>query len=287
MQKAFSQRARLQRADYGQVIGKSGLLAIRVRVGTSVFDARLADPLSRFDLAIGDWVSITWQGDIAWAVARLASQEVPTSIGGSIHAGASTVVTNTTTTPSTAEIIAGLGLIGGGIGSVTIDAGEGPGIDITDSAVGLGGDTILLLSALGYPVQEAPLTSGGLTTIMSIAGSGMLVQLPPCSLPGDHTLTSGVLLRGAGVQASILTGQITGTDASGLENLSITRVANDATKLIAVLGPDSGSMKIRECDISATQSGAGTGYAISVQAGDVYIYNSRAYGSTSMTDEVT
>jgi hypothetical protein len=87
------------------------------------------------------------------------------------------------------------------------------------------------------------------------------------------------------VRASILTGQITGAADAKLECLSVTRAANDASKLVAVVAPASGALYIDNCDLSAVQSGAGTGYAVQVGNGDVYIYNGRAYGSTAMTDE--
>lgn len=158
---------------------------------------------------------------------------------------------------------------------------EGPDISLLGNVIGAGGDSIVIYDAGGEPLAEYTTLSAALAA----AASGDMVRIPAGTITGNYTLTAGVTVRGIGVQASILTGQITGAAGAALENLSITRTANDSSKLCAVVGPGSGNLTIRECDISATQSGAGTGYAVSVGLGNVYIYNSRAYGSTSMTDE--
>jgi hypothetical protein len=98
------------------------------------------------------------------------------------------------------RIIAGLGLYGGGdlSGDVTIDVGEGPGIDITADAVGLGGDTILLYDSGGNPVAEYAMSDAGFTTALAAATSGDVVVLPAGTISGDHTIPNGITVWGFG-----------------------------------------------------------------------------------------
>lgn len=148
-------------------------------------------------------------------------------------------------------------------------ASEGPGIDLIGQAVGLGGDTILLFNSGGQPVAEYAATSAGLDAASAAAVAGNVIHLPAMAISGDHTLTAGVHYVGLGRKATILTGQITGVDGAVLDHLSVTRAANDATTLVALLGPASGTMYALDCDLVANQAGAGTGYAVCEQAGTV------------------
>jgi len=180
--------------------------------------------------------------------------------------------------------------IGGG--SITVSNKVIGGADIvvnqvnTDFQVSRNGNGILLFSSTGIVLQEFDANSTGLDAASAAAAEDDQILLPVVVIEDDHTLADGVHYAGVSRRGSILTGQITGGAESSLERLSITRTANDTSKLCAVVSPISGDLYITDCELSATQSGAGTGYAISVQEGNVYIYNSRAYGSTSMTDEV-
>lgn len=108
--------------------------------------------------------------------------------------------------PSLRRIIAGSGLTGGGDFStdVTIDAGEGPGIDITDDGIGLGGDTVLLYHDDGTPVSEFTT----ITLAMAAASSGELVEVPPGIFIEDFTVPAGVGLVSKG-NNSIIHGTIT------------------------------------------------------------------------------
>lgn len=170
-----------------------------------------------------------------------------------------------------------------GSGTLTLTAGVD--IGITGSTISRLGNLILLYSGNGIPLQEFALTAAGLAAASAAATAGDMILLPPITLAGDYDLTAGVHYVGTSRYSTILTGQITAAAAASLEHLSITRSASDATTLAALVGPVDGACYVTDCELSATQAGAGTGYAISVQSGDVYVYDSGLYGSTALTDE--
>ena len=195
-----------------------------------------------------------------------------------------------------APVYGGSSVVVTGGGTVSADSSAAPSVDaVTKAGADLrvasktmqrAGNGILLFSGTGAVLREFAATADGLDAASVAAVAGDLVLLPPLTITGDHTLTAGVHYVGSARYGTILSGQITGASSSSLAQLSITRTANDASLLAAVVGPDVGSLQITDCELSATQAGAGTGYAISVQAGDVYVYDSRLYGSTALTDEV-
>jgi hypothetical protein len=162
------------------------------------------------------------------------------------------------------RIIAGLGLYGGGdlSSDVTIDAGEGPGIDITADAIGLGGDTILLYDDSGLPVAEY----STITLALAAAATGNLVLTPPGLFTEDFTVPAGVGLR------SIVAGTITlGGNNSFLKEITLALTANSASTIIGVIGPPSGEAIINDCSFLITNNGAGNAYAIQMDDGDLQI----------------
>lgn len=98
------------------------------------------------------------------------------------------------------RLVAGTGIasVDGGVNStLTLNVGEGPGIDITADAVGLGGDTILLFDNGGNPVAEHAATNAGFAAAIAAAGAGDLIQLPlALTLTAAHAIPASVTLRG-------------------------------------------------------------------------------------------
>lgn len=125
-------------------------------------------------------------------------------------------------------------------------------------------------------------TQAGFTSALAASGTGDVIVIPPGTIAGDHTITDGVKVFGLSRWATILTGQITGGPDSSIENLSIERTANDATTLIGVDSPASGTFYISGCDIEVVQSGSGDAYGISADVGStvIEIWNSYVYGSS-------
>ena len=190
-----------------------------------------------------------------------------------------------------AEGYGGTGGGGGGGGGVAGITSVLAGPDIAVSAAGpvvtvaRRGNGILLLNSNGLALLEYAATAVGLLAALAAGASGDVVQLPAGTFTDDFTQFAGKV-KGMGRGTTILTGMVTGVDGSILEDLSIIRTANDATKLIGFLGPVSGDSYINDCEIVVTQLGAGTGYSIGVQAGNVYVQGGRLVGSTAGTDEV-
>jgi hypothetical protein len=113
------------------------------------------------------------------------------------------------------------------------------------------------------------------------AGDGDAVWLPASVITGDYTVPAGVSVVGRDRARSILTGQITLNNESALLNLSVIRSANDSSALVGVDGPESGTGFIYDCDVIAIQSGTGTGYAVGLYAGEIYVEGGYLNGSTA------
>ena len=167
--------------------------------------------------------------------------------------------------PTSRTVTAGAGLTGGGdlTTNRTIDAGEGPGVDITADAIGLGGDTILLYDSGGNPIAEYAATGAGLALALAAATSGDVVTVPAGTFDTSQSIPAGVTLQGLDKHRSTLTGQISLANTAHVCNLSITRTANDANDLIGVYCA-SGVGYVTNCRITCTQSGAGGAYAAEI-----------------------
>jgi hypothetical protein len=172
-------------------------------------------------------------------------------------------------------------ILGGGSGSqVVTGAGaptEGPGISVVGLRVGLGGDTVLLYHANGQPVAEYATPA----LAAADAVSGDTIYLPSRTYTDDIVLPPGVAMVGLSRERSILTGQITLGAGAVLSNACVLRSANDASALVGVAGPVSGTAYVLDCDISVVQAGAGSGYGVQTQGGDVVVRGGSCFGSTA------
>jgi hypothetical protein len=112
------------------------------------------------------------------------------------------------------------------------------------------------------------------------ASDGDAVWLPASVIIGDYTIPESVSVVGRDRARSILTGKITLSNESALLNLSVIRSANDASTLVGVEGPASGTGYVLDCIIRSSQSGAGDGYALSERDGFIEVHGGALYGST-------
>jgi len=113
------------------------------------------------------------------------------------------------------------------------------------------------------------------------AEAGDLIMLPPISIRGDHAMVAQVRLRGWSREMTKLTGKITGADQASIENLTISRAANNSSELYAVRGPDTGTLNIKGCDITVSQAGSGRAEAVYTdQGGNVVVWDSDLYASS-------
>jgi hypothetical protein len=71
-----------------------------------------------------------------------------------------------------------------------IGAGEGPGIDVVGSVIGIGGDSILVYHTDGSPASEYPATDAGLDLALAAMASGDVLATPPCAFSAAHTLAT-------------------------------------------------------------------------------------------------
>lgn len=141
--------------------------------------------------------------------------------------------------------------------------GEGPGIDITGGdTVGIGGDSILLYTG-DAPAEEFAATDAGLTAALAAATAGDVVELPAVTITGGPWTVANGTLRGHSRFGSVLDGQVTLSDGTEMENLTIRRTANDSTTIYGVVCPVApGAACVTNCTIRVVQNGAGDGYGI-------------------------
>lgn len=205
------------------------------------------------------------------------------------------------------SIIAGLGLFGGGDLSddITINVGEGPGIDVTEDAVGLGGDTILLYDSGGNPCAEFAPTDSGLGSALSAMGAGDVAELPDITISGGPWTISNGTLRGHSRFGSILDGEL--TIFGNAERLSVIRSEDDADPIYGVILAE--DAKVDGCYILITNASgdviavyssedtggdahsidnfvygisvSGDGYAFGTDGANIYVSGGRGVGSTA------
>ncbi len=96
------------------------------------------------------------------------------------------------------------------------------------------------------------------------AASDDVILLPPKTFTSTITITAGVKIIGWSRYSTVLSGQITGTAASTLENLTLARTANDGNTIKGMINTASGICYVSNCVITVTQNGAGNGYAVSM-----------------------
>lgn len=169
------------------------------------------------------------------------------------------------------SVDAGNGLTGGGTGDIRLDVGEGPGIDVTTDAVGLGGDTILLYDAGGDPVREYAADQYGLTAALGDAASGDSIVCPSqitIACTAAITIPAGVMLSGADLTFSGFSGAaVTLAAGSALQSSTITQDGTGYAAATAVysFGVVAGLIGVNGYAANATTNiglhlkGAGTG----------------------------
>lgn len=146
--------------------------------------------------------------------------------------------------------------------------GEGPGIDITGGdTVGLGGDTILLYDAGGAPVAEFAATDAGLTAVLAAMAAGDVVELPDVTISGGPWTVSAGTLRGHSRTGSVLDGQVTLSDGTALESLTIDR---DEDEVGAIYGVVDGGGTAKLINVTVNVANAtGPAYAVYMNGGGV------------------
>jgi hypothetical protein len=144
--------------------------------------------------------------------------------------------------------------------------GEGPGIDVVGSAVGLGGDMVLLYHSDGSPVNEYATVSA----TAAAASSGDAIHLQAKTYTEDVTIPAGVAVWGHG--NSIIDGQVTLSAGAQLNAVGVIRSGDQAGELVGIVGPESGYADVDHCWVEVTNA-TGPAYALQVGAGKVYVRN--------------
>ena len=193
-----------------------------------------------------------------------------------------------------------------------VDIGEGPGIDVTGAAptqtVGLGGDSILLYDSAGDPVAEFAASDAGLTAGLAAMAAGDVLELPAVTITGGPWTVAHGTLRGISQDGSVLDGQVTLSDGTALENLSVIRSEDDAGAIYGVVegaGGITAEMHNVTIDVANATGAAyavymenggeidaydttllaetgNDGYAVYSSHGDFYHYGGRAIGTVAL-----
>ena len=88
-------------------------------------------------------------------------------------------------------------------------------------------------------------------------------------------------MRGMSRADTVLTGEITLSAGSTLEDVSVTRSANSASTAMGIVCPASGAGYVRDCIVSVTNAGAGNGIGLYAfgRGGALYVYGGDTSGS--------
>ena len=151
--------------------------------------------------------------------------------------------------------------------SGTINAGEGPGIDVTSDAVGLGGDSILLYHANGNPVSEY----ATVTLACAAAASGDRIELPPQSLTEDFTVPADVAVVCVDRTQATIHGQVTLSVGSVLNNLTVEHSSTN-TDVNCIVGPTSGKAEVYNCNLLSTSTSGNPLCVQQMYGGSVELY---------------
>ncbi len=154
-----------------------------------------------------------------------------------------------------------------------LSAGEGPGIDIINSLIGLGGDTILIYFANGIPVAEYNATDAGLDSAGAAVGAASdRIFIPPCVvLSAAHALAGCEYIFPSGL---VVGGKLTTAPGTKIFNLNLGISGNSASPVIGIEGPASGEAHLYDCRIVPVNSGAGGVNAVYVNNyGDLICHN--------------
>jgi len=166
----------------------------------------------------------------------------------------------------------------------------------------------LILRFSGTELYAYSNSDSGMAAAIAATSAGDTILLPTCNLVNDYTIPANVTIVGRTIEDCIYTGQITLSDGSALENLSIIRsedevgaiygivegagaieaemknvvidVANATGPAYALYMANGGVIRITDSELLAE---VGTdGYAAYVTSGTLYQYGGRALGSTAL-----
>ena len=148
----------------------------------------------------------------------------------------------------------------------------------------------------------------GMAAAIAASGAGDTIWLSPCTLADDYTIPANVTVVGKSIEDVVFTGQITLSNGSALELLTILRSKNQAGAAYGIAdaagsitaqiknikvnvqnagGPayalymaNGGTIRVTDSELLAE---VGTdGYAAYVTSGTLYQYGGRALGSTAL-----
>ena len=152
-------------------------------------------------------------------------------------------------------------------------------------------------------------SDAGMTLAIAAAVNGDTIYIPPGLFASDYIVPAGVILNGENISDVIFSGQITLSDGSVLENLSIIRSEDEVGAIYGVVEGAGGITAILENVIVTVANATGpayavymanggeisafntqlyaetgsVGYAVYISSGDFYHYGGRALGTTALT----
>jgi len=171
---------------------------------------------------------------------------------------------------------------------------EGPDIDLTGPAlaptIGRGGDTLLLFDSGGAVLREYAFSDAGLTAGLAAMAAGDVLELCAGTISGGPWTVAHGTLKGVSQFESAIDGQLSLSDGTYWENMSLIRSVNNADMVYGLVLPAApGVSYVKNCIISVTQAGAGQGVGIhAFGRGDLGTgerdpgwIHSQVYGSTN------
>jgi len=167
----------------------------------------------------------------------------------------------------------------------------------------------LILRFSGTELYAYSNSDSGMAAAIAATSAGDTILLPTCNLVNDYTIPANVTIVGRTIEDCIYTGQITLSDGSALENLSIIRSEDEVGAIYGIVegaGAIEAEMKDVRIDVAnATGPAYGVfmenagvlrafnteilaetgsvGYSVYTTGGDFYHYSGRAIGTVALT----
>lgn len=156
--------------------------------------------------------------------------------------------------------------------ALRIRSGQSIAPDLGGGTTGGSGleNKIYVWHADGSAIDTLDPDATGMDLALAGASSGDTVWLTACTISGDHTVPASVAVIGIDRAASILTGQITLSSGSTLENLTISR-SGGASDVTCIIGPSSGMARVISCLLLAVTTSGTPLVASTVAADTLYL----------------
>lgn len=138
---------------------------------------------------------------------------------------------------------------------------------------------IVLYTGAGATVYDND--DAGLAAAIAAASSGDTIWIPPHTFTGNYTIPAGVTLHGASQADVVFSGQITLSNGSAIENVSIVRSVDQAGAVYGIVEGSGGIEAALDNVVVNVSNATGPAYGVYMtNSGVIWAYNTKLYALT-------